>query len=278
MKSKLVSNLKMSLANRKVIIIIFTLLVIYNLYCYVDFIEMPHNGEYNFYDFIISIFSSNMNIAYIFFFIFLLFLYNIASKERFYQYSLLRFSSRREWYFINIISLFILSIIVVVFIVFQALLEGGIDLSINNVWSEFVINHSSGRGIFTTYNITILKYIIGNMSPLMYTAITMIFATFYFFVISIIYFVLLNITKKKITPFIITFIINFFNYYTFNYEVEGLNKISMFNNISILNSLDCNNMSYIIGNRFIYWSILIILIISVGYIVVQKCDFNFQDN
>lgn len=254
------------------------LLIVYLLSRFIYFSQNSFMKKQNFYDLLISIFSNYLALAYFIFIIFILFIYSIGSKKVYYQYVLLRFKSRRQWYNFNVLLLLISSIGFTLFIVIQCILESIFTLGFKNTWSEYSVFLISKYSLISQYDNRILTYIEGSISPLSFVLINIFFFICFLFVLAMIYFILSLYLRKKSRAFISVFIINCINIFGYSSEKIIIRRLSWFYNLIILSNYEGKLDMSIIYYRFYYWSSLIIIIYLIGYLVNSKIDFKFGDN
>lgn len=269
MMCKIFKYMKITLGKSKIFYISAVFLIIFNFTKYSDFMKRNDVGQANFYDLAMYNFYDHYSLAFFYFILFLLCIYNIISRKNFYKYVFLKFKSKKEWYLYNLLAIFVSSIIFTFFIFLQCFLEGFSNFNFDNKWSSFSLGFSLRLKGFR--NIT------NSISPLSCLILLMIYLIFYFFAVGTI-FLIFSMILNKIGAFVLTLIINFLNIESFYGDIIG-SHISFYSNVIILSpDLMKKVNSNIIYYRAIYWIILIAVLVIIGDALKSKIDFKFGDN
>lgn len=270
--------IKVEKEKSKMFYLFIILLVTFNFSYYISFIRNTNGFVVNWYDLIIGILSMYMNSAYFYFFIFLLYIWNINSKKAFYKYEFIRFEDRMEWYRYNVLNILSNSVKITIIIVVQTFLEGVATLSFSNEWSEYSKHILSSKRISYLYEPSTLRYIMDIMTPFKYTIISIFFMISFFFVIGLIYLVFSLIFENRVFSFISTFILNCLNIVGYVCEVSGIKRWSFYYNLSVITSYEECLSNYIIYNRMLYWFILALVLIFIGRLITKRVDFVFKED
>lgn len=200
-------------------------------------------------------------------------LYNIFNKSNFYKYLSIKFNSRQEIYRSNLLTAFIFSIGIVVFINIICILLGCF-MSFSNKWSAYSIYVMLGEGDLL-YSSEVIKLIMEKLTPLSLLLITELLIILYLLFISLFFIVCNIIFRKTALSFISVIVLNGLN---ITFHTGALSEFSFVNNVYILNSSisDVTNGTYIISRLF-YWFILVILMYFIGDILTKKKDCNYGE-
>lgn len=246
------------------------LLVIYQIFLLFNLIS--NNVKYNIYDFIMENFSY-LSLFFSINLFFLVIIYNIFDKKNFYNYLNVRFISRQECYRANILTAFIFSAGIVIFINIICILSGHF-MSFKNKWSPYFFYINSNH-INLYCKSEIVELITQKLTPLLFVLITNTLIILYLFLMAVIFIVCNIIIKKRAVCFLLIIVLNGIS------RVLDVGKLACFsftNNIYLLTSPlnQVNNNTYIIL-KFIYWIVLIILMYFIGIILTKNKDCNYGE-
>lgn len=276
--NNIVNYFKISIGKSKITYFVIFSVVVYNFIYYISFLQNTTGFYTNWYDLAISLFSSYMNIAYFYFTIFLLFIYNITSKSDFYKYIFLRLGSKKKWYFYNVINVVISSVLFTILIIAQTILEGMVTLSFRNKWSEYSIHITNPERIRYLYSPDTFSYVMNNMKPLKYIIISVFFILCFFCTIGFIYLIFSMVLKNKVITFFGVLAVNLINIFTYNFEISGFMDKSFYYNTAVITAEHKVLNNSIFYDRFLYWIILILGLIIIGNIIKSRIDFEYGDN
>ncbi|ADY55183.1 hypothetical protein Sgly_0832 [Syntrophobotulus glycolicus DSM 8271] len=246
------------------------LLVIYQFSLLLNLISSSH--KYNIYDFIINNFSY-LSLFYSIDLFFLVIIYNIFDKKNFYNYLNTRFSSKQEVYRANVLSAFVFSIGIVVFINIICIIMGSF-MSFVNSWSPYFFYTMTGK-VNLSYDNEVIKLITQEITPILLVLITSFLTMLYLFFISMFFIVCNIIFKKRAVSFALVIILNALS---MAFDAGNLSRFSFTNNIYIMNSRvnEVTNGTYIIS-KLAYWFILIVLIYIIGNKLTKKKDCSYGE-
>ena len=247
-----------------VILVIYEFSLLFNL--------IFNNYQYNIYDFIIKFFSYH-SLFYVINLFYLIMIYNIFDKKLFYNYLNIRFSSKQEVYRANVLSAFVFSIGIVVFIIIICIIMGSF-MSFVNSWSPYFFYTMTGK-VNLSYDNEIVKLITQKLTPISLVLLTSLLTILYLFFISMFFIVSNIIFKKRAASFILVIILNALS---MAFDVGNLSRFSFTNNIYIMNSRvnEVTNGTYIIS-KLAYWFIIIILVYFIGNILTNKKDCSYGE-
>lgn len=256
--------------NSSKLIAFSTILIIYqfSLLLYLN----SRGQKYNIYDFIMHNFSY-LSLFYSVNLFFLVMIYNIFDKDKFYNYLNIRFNSKQEVYRANVLTALIFSIGIVIFINIICILSGSF-MNFSNTWSPYFI-YKTGVNLNLFADSDAIKIIMHNLTPISLVLLTNLLVILYLFLISIFFIVCNIIFKKRAISFILVIVLNILSTI---FDTGNLSFLAFSNNIYIINSglNEVTNGTYIIS-KFIYWLVLIILMYFIGFILTKKKDCNYGD-
>lgn len=276
--NKLLSYININKGKDKIEYSLIAVLLIYNFAYYISFLQNTKGFYVNWYDFSISLLSSYMNMAYFYFSIFLIYIYNVNSKKNYYKYLFLRFKNRKEWYTYNILNILVKSIKFTSIIIIQAFLQGIITLSFRNKWSEYSIHIASSKRVAYLFNQKTFGYVIETMTPLKYIVINIIFIIFFFLVLGLIYLILSMLFKSKLIVFVSIILLNCVNIGVYLLEAPIFVRWTFYYNTSVITAYENTLNSSIFYNRFLYWILLIFILVLIGSLLKRHVDFEFGDD
>ncbi|KLU62472.1 hypothetical protein CEB3_c12070 [Peptococcaceae bacterium CEB3] len=266
---RIYSYVKLKIETSKLLVFL-TILVLYqfSLLIYV----ISSSREYNIYDFIINNFSY-LSLFYSINLFFLMMIYNIFDKTNFYNYLNIRFSSKQEVYRANVLSAFIFSIGIVLFINVISIIMGSF-MSFTNSWSPYFF-YTMRDKVNLSYANQVVKLITQEFTPVLLVLITDLFVILYLFFISIFFTVCNIVFKKRAVSFIFVIILDGLN---MAFDSGHLSRFSFTNNIYIMNSKinEVINHTYVLS-RLAYWAILIVSIYFIGNVLMKKKDCSYGE-
>lgn len=275
---KLMNYIKVNSWKNKISYFIIGALIIFNLLGFKEFIGEGNHINKNWYDLIISILSNYLNIAYVFFILFMLYIHNIMSRKNFYKYIFLKLKSRTQWYYYNVFLIIAASLTFTAIIVIINILEGIFTMPFTNEWSNYSISLSNNPTVYL-YDPKVLGYVIKIMSPLKYVAINIVYLICFFITIGLIYLIFSMILKNNIRAFVTVFIINCINIVFYNkISIPYVEKFSFYYNIILLSPCYEELNRTMIYSRLIYWVLLISALIIIGNVIKGTIDMNFGDD
>ncbi|NSB15963.1 hypothetical protein [Clostridium beijerinckii] len=252
---------------------IFLIVLIYQFLIFVNLIFNPI--DYNFYDIVIE----NFGYLSLFFSInlfYLIIIYGLCERSAFYKCMYLKFRNRKQVYNINVLTIFSLSVCIVLLINLASVIECFGHVSFTNTWSAHFFYTMTGK-INLLYSDENVKIITSRLSPLQYITYSNILNILYLFFLGMIFLVSNIFIKKRAISFILIIIINFSS--MFLDSVNGIiSKLTFTNNIFFItaDSAELLNNTFIIS-RLSYWAILIISIYFIGLILAKKVDYRFGE-
>lgn len=276
--NKILYQLKLSIGKKQIVYCSFSVAAIFILARLKYFLDNSFMKEQNWFDFLISIFSNYLVMAYFIFALFIFFIYNIGFKNLFYQNLIIKFKNRRIWYNHKIIELLAISLIFTLILILICFLVGISSLVFTNRWSSYTLFLASNKSITKVYDVDVLSFIIDTLSPMVYIFINILYAICFFFVLEIIYLIFSMCFKKTSWAFLSVIIVNLINIALYSSDKFCLSKISFYYNIILLSPTEDTVNCSLIYTRFLYWIIYICILYFLGGIICSKIDFKFGDN
>jgi len=238
---------------------------------------MSYFIEDNFYDYFIEVLGSYHYIAYFMTFVFVLLIYNISNKQNFYQYLLMKFKNKKQWFNMNVLMILFISISFMVILIIFSVLITIPSLKLSNQWSNYSIHLSNSMvNYFEENSINVYQFIINNISPVKYVVITSLYIIMYLTTLGIMYLVCSLLSKKKVFSIICLFIDIIINLALYCSDSILFKKISFFYNIILIDPYDVNLNYSLFYKRFLYWFLIIGVLIFCGNVIISKFDSNYE--
>jgi len=275
--NKLINYSKTIFVKTKLIYVSLSLLIIYILSQFSQFIKLGYIIEVNFYDFFIQVLGSYQPIAYFMTFMFVLLIYNISNKQNFYQYLLMKFKNKKQWFNMNVLMILFISISFMVILIIFSVLITIPSLKLSNQWSNYSIHLSNSMvNYFEENSINVYQFIINNISPMKFLLITSLYIIMYLTTLGIMYLVFSVLFKKKIFSIISLFVIIMLNFILYCSDSIIYKKISFFYNIILIDPYNYNLNYSLFYKRFLYWFLIIGVLIFCGNVIISKFDSNYE--
>jgi hypothetical protein len=194
----------------------------------------------------------------------------VINKSSYNKYLFLKFSNRRQLFFSNIATILIASFLYVLIVVVVIFLQGVLNLSIKNDWSNSSI-------IISKVMLTDITTCIKAVSPLFACSINYLLTSLYIFSVGVVFYISSLFFRKTMMPFITTIVyilIGLILYMNMGYSTV---KFSLCENAMIYSEVWAStNFLYQIVFKLIFWFITISALIALGLYRVKRVDFKFE--
>lgn len=269
---KIYNYLILKLTSYKIIIILGALFI-YHFALFINLLKQ--STHHNIFDLFITQFNY-FPLFVVYSLVYLLIIYNVNQKTNFYKYYYLKFNNKSEVYNINILTLFIISIIFTLLLNLFSFAEGIFTLPLENLWSDYFYHiMDGGQGVF--FSLDNLNILTSKINPLIYVLLINLFVILYFFLEGLLYFVIDSFFNKNGLSLIIVVAINTINRF-FDSLGGIIPKFSFTNNVYFVTSPVENIMNYsFILFRVLYWAILILTIYIIGKIITIRNEYKFSN-
>ena len=269
---KKIINCFLNKMSDKKIIITLILLIFYQFIMFLD--VSKEKIQFNVYDLIIYQFNY-LSLVFMLSIGFLIITYNINYNSEFNQYLLLKFNNKKQYFNINTIIVFITSFLYVLMFNIVAFIESFGKISLENNWSQFFINNTTGV-VNIHFDINNINNFLNFVSPLKYTIILNILVFLYFSTLGLLFLMINSILNKRAITLIIIIATICLN--MASDSIQAVSNFTFTNNIYILTS---NNFIFSDFNYFykklFYWLIIIVTIYIIGLIIYIKKDYKYGD-
>ncbi|GAA0076926.1 hypothetical protein UT300005_13040 [Clostridium sp. CTA-5] len=269
---KIYNHIILKLKSYKITIIL-TALLLYHFALFVNLLKQEN--YHNIFDLFITEFNY-FALFVVYSLGYLLIIYNVNQKTNFYKYYYLKFNNKLEVYNINVITLFIISIIFTLLINLFSFAEGIVTLPLENLWSDYFYHIMGGtQDIF--FPLDSVQILTSKITPIIYVLLINLYVILYFFLEGLLYFVIDSFLNRDGLSLVVVIFIN-----TINRFLDSLGgimpKLSFTNNIYFITSPieNISNYSFILF-RIFYWFILIFSVYIIGRVRTIKSDYKFLD-
>ncbi|WP_160673980.1 hypothetical protein [Clostridium sp. C8-1-8] len=222
------------------------------------------------YDYMLFLFNQYIFLVFFLDLFFLIIIRNLINKSSYNKYMFLKFSNRKQLFFINIATTAITSLLYVLVVVVIIFLQGVLNLCIKNDWSNSSIIISK---IMTTDITACIKAV----SPLSACLINYLLTSLYIFFIGIVFYVSSLYFRKTIMPFIITIGFIVIGVTAYTGSIHSAITFSLCENAMIYSEVWAStSFLYQIVFKLIFWLITISSVIALGLYRVKRVDFKFE--
>lgn len=220
----------------------------------------------NVYDLFMYILNDYFFVVYLLTFLVIILFYRFCPNNKVHEYFILKYRNKIEWYFLNIFSIFFITIIYAFGIVLLLILISVINLDFQNIWSEFAIEKYS-------LSISTLEY----FSPLSIVIYNFILVYLYILTLSLMIFCSYIIFQSTTMSLLLPILFTIFGVLTFLGKISWLYPFS-FTSHTLIDIVDFHEKG-VIGSfvpSILYWIILISTLIIIGFINIKKIDLNWS--
>ncbi|BAB03896.1 BH0177 [Halalkalibacterium halodurans C-125] len=259
------SNLELLLQcfyRKKVYLSVFIVLA---LYC-VNLLIENASSEKNVYDLLMQL-TEFHPLTYTIIPTYLVVLTAHFSLGKMHHYLAFRCKDKRQWYNLNVSCIAIVTTGYSVLIAFIMLMQSLFVFRFENKWSTFAVD-------YYTYHATFLM----NYSPLVYSIATLLLLWLLLFLLGLLFYVIFIWTKSPLVSLLFVFLLNIMNAAVTLGKIDTLTPVFFTDRVSIIQyvyKFDLNQDSFPYS-IFVYWIMLIAVIYLIGWLVIQRVDFESE--
>lgn len=231
------------------------------IYCFtLLFATLERPG--NIYDLLMDV-GNFFTVSYMSIPLFLIILTAYYSKGSIQNYMVFRYRNKRHWYWSNVFLIGQIATSFTLVILFIMICQSIFVLDMTNQWSSYTL---------TLYNDSLNN--LHESNPLVYAISTVVLSWFLLFFIGICFLLIFMMTKKAMLAFLAIIFLDLTNVIITLSKIKFLSDYFFTAHLDVFSFLTLHNLeaSRFPFQLFIYWLLLILCAVFLGYFLINKRD------